>query len=187
MKVASRSKFRRFAVIGTALVGLGFATVLSLPPSSSRASVDTTRLGGRVIGVSDGDSITVRSGEANLKVRLAQIDAPETGQPWGTRSRQELAALVSGKEVTLVVTGQDRYGRTIAQIQADGLDVNRDMVARGAAWAYTAYLTDTTMIEVERGARNRAAGLWAMPEDQRIAPWVYRRERRAKSAVATAR
>jgi endonuclease YncB( thermonuclease family) len=182
-----KSTFIRTALAAFALGALVLCASLLWPPRHSAASISVQRLEGLVIGISDGDSITVRSGSENIKVRLAQIDAPETGQPWGTRSRQELSALVGGKTVKLMVTGQDRYGRTIAQIEAEGIDVNRDMLARGAAWAYVDYLTDPSLIEVERLARNRAIGLWAMPENERVAPWVYRRMRRTKSEATTAR
>lgn len=95
--------------------------------------------------------------------------------------------MVAGRTITIKPTGKDRYDRTIAQLEADGLDVNRDMVARGAAWAYVDYVTDPSMIDTERRARARSVGLWAMPENERVAPWVYRQQRRAKQNVAVAR
>jgi endonuclease YncB( thermonuclease family) len=188
MKIAIKSLPLK-AIIIAAMVASAALVITLLPPvPTSQASVPiTSSFEGQVIRVTDGDSITVRAGEENIKVRLAQIDAPETGQPWGTRSRQELADMVAGRTVIIKSTGQDRYGRTIAQIEADGVDVNRDMITRGAAWAYTTYVTDPSMIEAERTARARATGLWAMPENERIAPWVYRQERRAKQQATTAR
>jgi endonuclease YncB( thermonuclease family) len=163
------------------------AIALALPSTTTQASIPQATITGRVINVSDGDSITVRAGEINIKVRLAQIDAPETGQPWGTRSKQELQALVAGEDVTLTITDRDRYGRSVAQVQKAGLDINRTMIARGAAWAYTAYLTDDSLRSVEADARSRQLGLWSMPEQERMAPWEYRRERRKARDVTTAR
>jgi endonuclease YncB( thermonuclease family) len=188
MKIALKSFPLKALVIATMVASAALVITLLPPVAPSQASVPiTSSFQGQVIRVTDGDSITVRSGDENIKVRLAQIDAPETGQPWGTRSRQELAELVAGKTVTIKATGEDRYGRMIAQIEADGLDINRDMIARGAAWAYVTYVTDPSMIEAERIARAQSAGLWAMPENERIAPWIYRQERRAKQPTATAR
>lgn len=177
--------------MGLAILAVCAVALSLVPPpfaaTAAQASPSQTAFEGQVIRVTDGDSITVRTGEENIKVRLAQIDAPESGQPWGTRSRQELADMVAGRTITIKPTGKDRYDRTIAQLEADGLDVNRDMVARGAAWAYVDYVTDPSMIDTERRARARSVGLWAMPENERVAPWVYRQQRRAKQNVAVAR
>jgi endonuclease YncB( thermonuclease family) len=187
MKIAAPSLALKAFLVAVIVVGVALVVTLLVPARASQASVPNASFDGQVIRVTDGDSITVRAGEENIKVRLAQIDAPETGQPWGTRSRQELADMIAGRTITVTSTGQDRYGRTIAQIEADGVDVNRDMIARGAAWAYTSYVTDPSMIETQRRARAEGVGLWAMPENERIPPWVYRQERRAKQSVATAR
>jgi endonuclease YncB( thermonuclease family) len=167
------------------VIGVTLNLVLSIRHGGT--SVTQTDITGHVINVSDGDSITVRTGETNLKIRLAQIDAPETGQPWGTRAKQALSDLVGGQEVTVKVIDQDRYGRWVAQIDVDGLDVNHAMVARGAAWAYTAYLTDESLRAVEAQARADQLGLWAMPEGERVAPWDYRKQRRAQQSLSTAR
>jgi endonuclease YncB( thermonuclease family) len=89
--------------------------------------------------------------------------------------------------VTLTITDQDRYGRSVAQVRKDGLDINRIMISRGAAWAYTAYLTDDSLRSVEADARARQVGLWSMPPNERMAPWDYRRERRKARNVVAAR
>jgi endonuclease YncB( thermonuclease family) len=67
------------------------------------------------------------------------------------------------------------------------MDVNRIMVARGAAWAYIAYLTDDSLRSLEAQARAQQLGLWAMPAQERVAPWDYRREKRRLREVTTAR
>lgn len=135
---------------------------------------------GRVVGVTDGDSLTVLD-ERNQqhKVRLAEIDAPERGQPWGDRSRQALSALVFGKTVSVQQTDTDRYGRVVARVFAEGQDVNRTMVEQGAAWAYREYLTDETLIATEARARRERNGLWSMSDTQTVAPWSWRRGERA--------
>lgn len=129
----------------------------------------------RVVGVTDGDSITVLDEQNQQhRVRLAEIDAPERGQPWGDRSRQALSALVYGKTVSVQQTDTDRYGRVVARIFADGQDVNRTMVEQGAAWAYRRYLTDETLIATEARARRQRVGLWSMSDAQTVAPWEWR-------------
>ena len=129
----------------------------------------------RVVGITDGDSLTVLDEQNRQhRIRLAEIDAPERGQPWGDRSRQALSALVFSKTVSVQQTDTDRYGRVVARVFADGRDVNRTMVEQGDAWAYRQYLTDQTLIATEARARQQGAGLWSMSDQQTVAPWEWR-------------
>jgi len=83
-------------------------------PGGCRAPATVT---GKVVSVHDGDTVTVRTDDGQtLKVRLQGIDAPELRQPFGSRSRDELSALVKGKPVTLIEHGRDKYGRTLANV-----------------------------------------------------------------------
>jgi endonuclease YncB( thermonuclease family) len=137
----------------------------------------------RVVGVTDGDSLTVLDDRSQqLRVRLAEIDAPERGQPWGNRSREALSALVFGKTISVQQTDTDRYGRVVARVFAEGRDVNRTMVEQGAAWAYREYLTDETLIATEARARQGRTGLWSMSDQQTVAPWEWRRGQREGAA-----
>ena len=182
-------RFER-AAIGWLL--MAFASVLLTGCEQVASVVSQTRAGqeapavsftGRVVGITDGDTITVLD-ELNQQhtIRLAEIDAPERGQPWGDRSRQELSALVFGKSVSVQQTDTDRYGRVVARVFSDGRDVNRAMVEEGGAWAYREYLTDDTLIATETRARQSRAGLWSMSDLQTVAPWEWRRGVRVGSA-----
>lgn len=133
----------------------------------------------RVVGVTDGDTLTVL-GEGNRQhtIRLAEIDAPERGQPWGARAKQTLSSLVFGKTVSLQQTDTDRYDRVVARVFADGEDVNRAMVGQGAAWAYRRYLTDQTLIAVEAKARRDQLGLWSLSDAETVEPWEWRKGKR---------
>ena len=94
----------------------------------------------RVIGISDGDTLTVLRGRTQARIRLHGIDAPETGQDYGSRAKQVASDLAFGKIVTVRPVEEDRYGRTVAEvILPDGRSMNREMVGRGAAWWYRAY------------------------------------------------
>ncbi|MDH4052632.1 MAG: thermonuclease family protein, partial [Rubrivivax sp.] len=74
-------------------------------------------LRGTVVGVHDGDTLTLLTADRRqVKIRLAGIDAPERRQPYGQRSRQQLADLVSGREVQAQVAGVDKYQRTVARV-----------------------------------------------------------------------
>jgi micrococcal nuclease len=79
---------------------------------------------GKVVGVTDGDTLTLRTETETLKVRLEAIDTPERGQPFGTKAKQALSELVFGKAVSVESSGPDRYGRTIGTIRAEGVSVN---------------------------------------------------------------
>lgn len=128
----------------------------------------------RVVGVYDGDTVTcLDEGNQQQKVRLAEIDAPESGQDFGKVSREALAALVFGRTVEVTDQGRDRYGRWIASLSVDGIDVNRQMVATGNAWVYTAYSKDPSMAEAQQQAQAAKLGLWS--QDNPVAPWDYRK------------
>jgi len=132
-------------------------------------------LSGRVVGVIDGDTIDILI-ETNrtARIRLAEIDAPEHDQPWGAKSKRALSDLVFGKAVTLRVATHDRYGRTVARLWVGDVDVNREMIRQGAAWAFVQYLTDHSLLQVEASARRNHLGLWSLPEPQRRPPWEWR-------------
>jgi micrococcal nuclease len=130
-----------------------------------------------VIGIADGDTLTARCatahGEQNIRVRLAEIDAPEKGQAFGQSSKQHLAALCFRKRAEVKSTATDRYGRTIARVHCEGVDANALQVRAGMARAFTRYLTDPMFRELEREARDGRRGLWA--DAHPMPPWEWRR------------
>jgi len=150
------------------------------PPESD---TETRTLHGRVVGVTDGDTLTLLVDREQVRIRLAQIDAPEPDQPHGKNSKAALSALAFQKKARVEVVDIDRYGRTVGEIFIDGIDVNREMVREGHAWAYTKYSHSTEIVALENGARAEKRGLWALPESEREPPWVWRHTLRpARSA-----
>jgi endonuclease YncB( thermonuclease family) len=131
-----------------------------------------TEFTGRVVGVSDGDTAKVLVGKETVTVRLEGIDAPETGQAFGTRARQALSSYVFGKTVMVRKTGEDRYDRTLGFLIEGKTDVNARMVEDGFAWHYKKYNSDPILANLEREARVAKRGLWSDPNP--IAPWDYR-------------
>lgn len=131
---------------------------------------------GRVVGVADGDTLTVLAAGAERKVRLAEIDAPERKQAFGERAKQSLAALCFAQRATVSQGKTDLYGRTVARVRCQGMDASLHQVQQGLAWAYTAYLTDPGVAEAERMARASGLGLWA--DAAPVAPWAFRRARK---------
>jgi endonuclease YncB( thermonuclease family) len=136
-------------------------------------------LRGRVVAIHDGDTLTILTAERRqVRVRLAEIDAPESRQPYGSRARQALAAMFIRQNVRVVVVDTDRYGRTVGRVYAGPLDVNRELVRQGAAWVYRPHLHDRTLLVVEAEARTARRGLWSLPERDQMPPWVWRRQQR---------
>ena len=100
--------------------------MLAIAPCMGRAD----ELRGRVVGVADGDTLTVLDAwRQQIKVRLAEIDAPEKAQPYGQRSKQALSGLCYGREAIIDNKGRDRYGRTIGRVRCGGVDVNAEQMS----------------------------------------------------------
>ena len=120
--------------------------------------------------VIDGDTIKLSDG---TRVRLHGIDAPERNQPYGKKAARELNRLL-GSSVYVETTDIDRYGRTIAVLwTSDGVNVNLEMVCRGAAWWYERYARgDTELRECQESARESNLGLW---DGDPVEPWEWRR------------
>ena len=129
----------------------------------------------------DGDSLMVGQQE----VRLHGIDAPELTQTctrkdesWacGSAARDQLAKLISGRQVSCVSLGVDRYGRTLGRCRVGETDLNRTMVATGYALAYRRY--STTYVSAEESANVAKRGLWSgtfeLPSEIRHAGEDYR-------------
>ena len=131
---------------------------------------------GKVVSVTDGDTIKVmRSGKV-VKVRLAEIDCPERKQAFGKKAKQFTADLVAGEIVTVKIRDIDRWGRTVGEVfLPDGRSLNRELVKAGLAWWYQKYSDDQTLGELEKSARVKRVGLWG--DDQPVAPWEFRRNR----------
>ena len=133
-----------------------------------------------VIGISDGDTLTARcdtpDGPENLKLRLAEIDAPESHQPWGQRSRQALAALCLLKQADVHSSGTDRHGRLIARVSCAGVDSSVEQVRTGMAWVYDRYVVDHKLYEDQQEAQQARVGLWH--DEAPVPPWIWRREHR---------
>ena len=153
---------------------------LLLCAAASTAAAD---LPCKVVGVSDGDTITALcQGNEQVKVRLAEIDAPEKAQPFGTKSKQSLSGLCFGKQARISPLGRDRYGRTIGRIYCftpgvkTEIYANAEQVRRGLAWVYDRYVTDPDLYPLQDAARAERRGLWA--DSAPMPPWEWRKARR---------
>lgn len=152
------------------------ATILSLVAAEPAAFT------AEVVGISDGDTLTVVSvvngAKVQTKIRLHGVDAPESKQAFGTRAKEALSAKVFGKSVRIERRDVDRYGRTVANVFIGDGDnarlVNRELVAEGFAWHYVKYApNDEGLAGAEKDARAAKRGLWA--DAAPVAPWDFRK------------
>lgn len=143
---------------------------------------------GKIVGVSDGDTATLLDESRRVrKIRLASIDAPESGQAFGAKSKETLSNLCYGKRVKVSISAKDRYGREVATIyDLSGMDVNSEMVKLGFAWWYREYAPNNSKLEqLEREAREKKYGLWK--DENPIPPWKWRKGERGGGEMETLR
>lgn len=139
-------------------------------------SLCAAEIHGKVIRVLDGDTIEVLQDKKPVRVRLANIDAPEKKQPFGRWSTNQLKAILAGQSVTVSYTQTDRYGRILGRvITANGTEANRQQVLKGAAWVYDRYNTDNSLPALQREAQTQKRGLWA--DNQPVPPWEWRHKK----------
>jgi micrococcal nuclease len=132
---------------------------------------------GKVVGVSDGDTIKVMHLGRAERVRLYGIDCPEKGQAFGNRAKQFTSQMVFGKDVIVKTHGCDKYGRILGDVfLPDGTSLNQELVRAGLAWWFRKYSNDRNLERLEAEARAGKLGLWADP--YAIPPWEFRRAQR---------
>ena len=131
---------------------------------------------GKVVGVADGDTITVLQGRKQVIIRLHGIDTPEKAQDFGQVAKKFTAALVFGKIVSVKVITIGRYGRTVAVIHQGSKCLNEALVRAGLAWHYKRYSNSKKLAALEREARRKKRGLWAHKDP--VPPWNWRRQNR---------
>lgn len=148
---------------------------------------EANTLQGRVVGVTDGDTVTVLDEfKVKTKVRLAGIDAPEKSQAFGRRSKEHLSGLIFGKTVDGDWRKKDKYGRTVGKIFIDGEDANLEQIKSGFAWHYKAYEREQSAADrqsysqAEIDARIDRLGIWQ--DEDPVAPWDFRRSRKKSAA-----
>lgn len=127
----------------------------------------------KVIVVMDGDTVMVLRDGQKIKIRLANIDAPEKDQPYGMQARQSLLELVGKRQIQVTTQAVDQYGRTVGLISLDRLNVNEEQVRRGMAWEYSHYHSDRAYIVLQSEAQQARRGLWQQTSPQ--PPWQWRK------------
>jgi len=149
--------------------------IVGIPaPACARSNDEIIR--GQVIRVVDGDALTVVVDTRQVRVRLAEIDAPEKKQPFSNRSRQSLSDLCFWGEAELAIRGKDQYGRKLARVICNGVDANAEQVKRGMAWVFDKYVKDPALFKLQDEARAEKRGLWS--DMHSIPPWQWRKTHR---------
>ena len=151
--------------------------------SAFSLAIQAATLVGKVVGISDGDTIKVLdSNKTEHKIRLMGIDAPEKSQAFGSASKQALSNYIYQREVTVDYKKKDRYQRILGKVILDKQDICLTMISDGMAWHYKDYekeqsKTDRDLYsQAEVNARNDKIGLWGVKDA--INPKEYRATKR---------
>lgn len=133
----------------------------------------------RVVAIADGDTLTCLHERNQLKIRLQYIDAPESGQAYGQKSKQALASMVFKKQVRLQISGYDRYNRLLAVVWDGKRNINLALVEQGMAWAYRQ--TRDEYRYAQQTAQQKRLGLW---QDKRpIEPIEWRANQKSSGQI----
>ena len=156
-------------------------------------SADGATITGTVLRIIDGDTVTLRvtdvsDQKSELRVRLADIDAPETSQPYGKKAASYLSSLILSRRVRIEFSKRDFFGRIIGTVFLHPVNpgdpvkkINSLLVTEGCAWHYRKYSKNKRLAQMEKEAREQGKGLWQ--KSKPMPPWKYRsvrkRERRS--------
>ena len=165
---------------------LWFSVMLTVSVASAETLIGT------VVGVADGDTITVLDANREQhKIRLGGIYAPEKAQPFGQRSKENLSRLVFDKDVRVEWEKRDKYKRIVGTVWVQPvscptcpktLEAGLAQLTVGLAWWYRKYAKEQSPEAAgryefaEQEARAKRAGLWA--DGQPIPPWDWRKGER---------
>lgn len=145
------------------------------------SNLHAATLVGHVVGVTDGDTITVLDAtQTQYKIRLSGIDAVEKSQDFGQVSKKSLSNLIYNKVVTIEYQKQDRYGRILGKVKINNVDVNLEQISLGMAWFYRKYQNELSQqdrldyLHAEENAIKNRIGLWV--DENPIPPWTYRKK-----------
>ncbi len=148
---------------------------LSLAPAWAQKKPAPRAVQGLISQVLEGDIVVLTlPDQSQVRVRLRDIDAPESCQPYGDDARQALSELALNKVATLQASGKDSAGRTVGTLLIDELNVGRHLVENGHAWSIRTRWDQGPLVKQERQARALSRGLHG--QGGAMQPWEYRRK-----------
>jgi endonuclease YncB( thermonuclease family) len=157
-------------------------------PATYTFGLEHVSIHGRVTGIVDGDTINVLIlSKQQIRVRIAFIDAPEKGQPFGQRAKQVMSERLFGKDVKLRPHTIDRYGRLVARVLVDNQDAGFELVKQGLCWVYEQYMSEASpdiqasYQQAQAVAREQKFGLWSDPFP--VPPWDWRKSEKERSRM----
>lgn len=145
---------------------------------SSTANSEDALIHGKVIGISDADTIKVFHSISAVTVRLYGIDAPESHQPYAKRAKAFVSELAFNQDVSVRIMGREKFGRTLGIVTLhDGRILNHEILRAGYAWWYERFApNDRELKELEESARSSKRGLWKDPSP--TPPWEFRKSQK---------
>lgn len=150
--------------------------------NDAKTNYSAPQISGQVAYVIDGDTFQLSSHKlGDIRIRIAEIDAPELHQPYGQKAKSYLKGLIESETIICSIMEKDRYGRYIAKINVPGtrnIDVAAEMVRAGYAWHYKKYSASQELANIEMKAKLKKKGLWSAQDA--IAPWLYRQQQKVK-------
>lgn len=151
-------------------IRLIFASFCFLITSSSPAA-ETPYI---VSYVYDGDTVKLRNLDGEVKLRLADIDAPERNKAYGKKARRTLIKLCLGSNIIVAaeITGTDKYNRSLGRLHCNHIDTSIYLAEHGLAWHYAQYSSDVSIYNAALKARQQKRGLWKNKNP--MPPWAWR-------------
>lgn len=132
---------------------------------------------GKVVKIKDGDTIVVLDSlNVQTTIRLAEVDCPESSQPFGKNAKIFTTGQVAMKNVTYEIVTIDQYGRTVAKVFYSGKYLSEEIIKNGFGWHYKRHSSSKKLASLERFAQENKKGLWS--DNRAIAPWKYRQIRK---------
>lgn len=148
--------------------------ISSTTSPNSKKNPNPSHLSGKIISIKDGDSLELLDANNDIhQIRLAHVDCPENKQAFGKRAKIFTANFCFGKEVTVITTDTDRYGRIVGIVEVEGKELNLAIIQAGMGWHFKKYSKSESHAKAELKARKKKVGIWT--QGQPIPPWEYRK------------
>ncbi|PTQ82037.1 endonuclease YncB(thermonuclease family) [Nitrosospira multiformis] len=148
---------------------IALSSLVALPLSAAASADEIIRA--KAVSIVDGDSISAVINQELVRVRLAEVDAPEGNQPFAIDSRQSLHDLCFWVEAELSSISKDYYGRMLAKVKCNAVNVNAEQVRRGMAWVADQSVKDGELVQLQEEARAAKRGLGSY--ESPVPPWEW--------------